>query len=101
MKPMRALTTREVYQQLRDAAMGTRSLRLVGLSSEGGLLKVDIDGWLLTLEVTHSSPSRCRYCRCPEGREGSFESWLRTDPVSLLSAWEHAQIERLLGEVRE
>ncbi|AVB19795.1 MULTISPECIES: DUF7693 family protein [Pseudomonas syringae group] len=95
---MRTLTTREVYQQLRDAAMGTRSLRLIGEASDSGLQQVDIEGWLLTLEITDSSPTRCRYCCCPQGREGSFESWLRTDPVSLLSGWEHAQIERLLGE---
>ncbi|MCH5519812.1 hypothetical protein L6202_12440 [Pseudomonas syringae pv. lapsa] len=96
--PVKALTTREVYQQLRDAAMGTRSLKFTGTPSGFGLQQVDIDGWLLTLEVTEGSPTRCRACRCPLGREGSFESWLRTDPVSLLSGWEHAQIERLLGE---
>ncbi|WP_425327066.1 DUF7693 family protein [Pseudomonas syringae] len=95
---MKALTTREVYQQLRDAAMGTRSLMLLDTLSGSGLQQVEIDGWLLTLEVTEGSPTRCRACRCPLGREGSFESWLRTDPVSLLSGWEHAQIERLLGE---
>ncbi|RML51959.1 hypothetical protein APX70_08264, partial [Pseudomonas syringae pv. maculicola] len=31
---MRTLSTREVYQQLRDAAMGTRSLRLIGEASD-------------------------------------------------------------------
>ncbi|TFZ32997.1 hypothetical protein EWW49_34420, partial [Pseudomonas syringae] len=50
------------------------------------------------LEGAEGGPTRCRACGCPRGREGSFESWLRTDPVSLLSGWEHAQIERLLGE---
>ncbi|KPW24839.1 Uncharacterized protein ALO91_02350 [Pseudomonas syringae pv. aceris] len=87
-----------MYQQLRDAAMGTRSLKLIGTPSGSGLQQVEIDGWLLSLEITEGSPTRCRACRCPLGREGSFESWLRTDPVSLLSGWEHAQIERLLGE---
>ncbi|BBN64085.1 hypothetical protein KUIN1_32750 [Pseudomonas sp. KUIN-1] len=96
--PVKALTTREVYQQLRDAAMGTRSLKLIGTPSGSGLQQVEIDGWLMSLEITEGSPTRCRACRCPLGREGSFESWLRTDPVSLLSGWEHAQIERLLGE---
>ncbi|KPW39700.1 hypothetical protein ALQ48_01065 [Pseudomonas coronafaciens pv. zizaniae] len=97
MKPMKALTTREVYQQLRDAAMGTREMQRVGHTSDTGLHQVTIDGWLLTLETIESSLSHCRYSRCPDGREGSFESWLRTDPVSLLSAWEQAQIERLLS----
>ncbi|QGG78835.1 DUF7693 family protein [Pseudomonas syringae] len=95
---MKALTTREVYQQLRDAAMGTRPLKLIGTPAGSGLQQVEIDGWLMSLEITEGSPTRCRACRCPLGREGSFESWLRTDPVSLLSGWEHAQIERLLGE---
>ncbi|KAA8694584.1 hypothetical protein ALP10_03516 [Pseudomonas syringae pv. helianthi] len=95
---MKALTTREVYQQLRDAAMGTRILKRIGAPTASGLQHVEIDSWLLTLEITEGSPTRCRACRCPQGREGSFESWLRTDPVSLLSGWEHAQIERLLGE---
>ncbi|AHG41739.1 hypothetical protein N018_16635 [Pseudomonas syringae CC1557] len=98
---MKTLTTREVYQQLRDAAMGTRPLRRVGQTSQNGLQNVDIDGWLLTLEVIENSPNRCLHCLCPDGREGSFESWLRTDPVSLLSGWEDAQIERLLGEAAE
>ncbi|WP_439850924.1 DUF7693 family protein [Pseudomonas syringae] len=98
---METLTTREVYQQLRDAAMSTRPLRRVGQPSQDGLQIVDIDGWLLTLEVTESGPNRCLHCLCPDGREGSFESWLRTDPVSLLSGWEAAQIERLLGEAVE
>ncbi|EGH18142.1 hypothetical protein Pgy4_34851 [Pseudomonas savastanoi pv. glycinea str. race 4] len=26
---------------------------------------------------------------------------MRTDPVSLLSGWEHSQIERLLGEAAD
>ncbi|RMV52099.1 hypothetical protein ALP11_01693 [Pseudomonas syringae pv. papulans] len=58
MTPVKALTTREVYQQLRDAAMGTRSLKLIGTSSGFGLQQVEIDGWLLTLEVTEGSPAR-------------------------------------------
>ena len=98
---METLTTREVYQQLRDAAMSTRPLRRVGQPSQDGLQIVDIDGWLLTLEVTENSPNRCLHCLCPDGREGSFESWLRTDPVSLLSGWEAAQIQRLLREAVE
>ncbi|KTB62424.1 hypothetical protein AO067_18035 [Pseudomonas viridiflava ICMP 13104] len=98
---METLTTREVYQQLRDAAMGTRPLQRVGQPSQDGLQNVDIDGWLLTLEVTENSPNRCLYCLCPDGRKGSLESWLRTDPVSLLSGWEAAQIQRLLREAVE
>ncbi|MCD5992803.1 hypothetical protein KDX38_05585 [Pseudomonas sp. CDFA 602] len=93
-----ALSAREVYQQLRDAAMGTRSLRPVDdPAASDGQRQVDIEGWRITLEMTDNQLGHCRHCRSPEGREGSFDSWLRTDPFSLLSAWEQAQIEQLLG----
>ena len=37
-----------------------------------------------------------------DGREGALDSWQRygTDPVSLLSTWELAQIERLLTKLK-
>ncbi|MBD9603105.1 MULTISPECIES: hypothetical protein [unclassified Pseudomonas] len=37
-----------------------------------------------------------------DSREGALERWQRygTDPVSLLSTWELAQIERLLTELK-
>jgi hypothetical protein len=39
----------------------------------------------------------CQHCRSPDGREGTLQAWrYGTDPVSLLSTWELAQVERLL-----
>jgi hypothetical protein len=37
-----------------------------------------------------------------DGREGALDHWQRygTDPVSLLSTWELAQIVRLLAELK-
>jgi len=89
---MSTLTPREVYQQLRDAALGLRPLRRVGD-------EVDIEGWRLTLDFDGVHLHHCLYCRSADGRKGSLGHWPRdTDPVSLLSTWELAQIERLLRQ---
>ncbi|AKV08332.1 hypothetical protein B723_18755 [Pseudomonas fluorescens NCIMB 11764] len=96
---MPPLTAREIYQLLRDAALEVRPLRLSGEPAEPGVVQVDIEGWRLTLDVDGTHLRHCQHCQSPDGREGSFDSWQRygTDPVSLLSGWEQAQIERLLS----
>jgi hypothetical protein len=97
---MPTLIAREVYQQLRDAALGIRPLSRVAEQPEPGQVQVDIEGWRLTLDVEGHHLLHCLRCQCTDGRE--FNGWQRygTDPVSLLSTWELAQIERLLGESR-
>ena len=99
---MPPLTTREIYQLLRDAALEVRPLRLIGEPSASGLVQVDIEGWQLTLDFDGTRLRHCQRCRTPDGREGALDSWQRygTDPVSLLSTWELAQIERLLTELK-
>lgn len=99
---MPPLTTREIYQVLRDAALEVRPLRLSGEQSESGVVQVAIEGWRLTLDVDGTHLRHCQRCQSPEGREGTFDSWQRygTDPVSLLSGWELAQIERLLSALK-
>ncbi len=99
---MPALTAREISQLLRDAALEVRTLRLAGEPSVFGLMQVDIEGWQLTLDVDENHLRHCQRCQSPDGREGLFDSWQRygTDPVSLLSTWELAQIERLLTELK-
>lgn len=88
---MSTLTPREVYQQLRDAALGLRPLVRHGA-------EVDIEGWRLILEFDGTHLHHCLHCRSADGREGALGNWQRdTDPVSLLSTWELAQIERLLA----
>jgi hypothetical protein len=62
------LTAREVCQRLRDAALEVVALRRIDEPCGPNLVAVDLEGWQ-------------RY---------------GTDPVSLLSTWELAQIERLL-----
>lgn len=96
---MPTLTAREVYQTLRDAALGIHPLRRLDSPFVPGQVQVDIEGWRLTLDVDSVHLRRCQRCHSPDGREGDLDSWQRfgTDPVSFLSAWELAQIERLLA----
>ena len=99
---MPPLTAREIYQLLRDAALETRPLRLAGEPSVSGLVQVDIEGWQLTLDVDDNHLRHCQRCQSPDGRDSLFDNWQRygTDPVSLLSTWELAQIERLLNALK-
>ncbi|WP_122571260.1 DUF7693 family protein [Pseudomonas viridiflava] len=97
MPPTPTLSAREVYQRLKEAALGVRSLRRLD-DCESNLLRIDIDGWCLTLEISGNQVTGCLHCLNAEGQQGSAEDWPRTDPVSLLSGWEQAQIERLLAQ---
>ena len=96
---MPTLTAREVYQQLRDAAQGIRAFKRLDEHCASGDVQVDIDGWRLTLEVNAGHLRHCLHGQCPDGREYVFDNRQRfgTDPVSLLSTWELARIERLLA----
>lgn len=93
---MQPLTAREVYQQLRDTAQGIHSL-LLGQSLGSGLLHITIEGWRMTLDFSDRQLHHCQHCLSPDGREWSLDTQrYGTDPISLLSTWELAQIERLL-----
>lgn len=97
------LNAREVYQQLRDAALGIRPLRRLDEPVGPGQVHIDVEGWHLTLYVDGNHLRHCLRCQSPNGREGEFDGWQRfgTDPVSLLSTWELAQVEQLLFETQE
>jgi hypothetical protein len=90
------LTTREVCQRLRDAALGVRPFQI--MRTQGGALEVDIEGWLLQLDFDGQHLHHCGQCRCPDGRVWTHDTRQRfgTDAVSLLSTWELAQIEGML-----
>ncbi|SHM91922.1 hypothetical protein SAMN05216593_104339 [Pseudomonas asturiensis] len=96
MTPAPTLSAREAYQRLKEAALGVRSLRRLD-QGESTLIHADIEGWHLTLEMAGDRVTRCLRCVNEHGQQGSAQDWSRTDPVSLLSGWEQAQIERLLG----
>lgn len=97
-----ALTAREACQVLRDIALGERIMRRLGDQSWRtiycGLMTVEVDGWVITFCNDCDSLDYCDSCYSPDGRAYLFDSSQRfgTDPVELLSTWEHAQLERLL-----
>jgi hypothetical protein len=91
------LTAREVYQPLRDAALGLRPLKRIDERPETGPVQIDIEGWRLTLDVDGVHLHHCLHCQSPDGRVFDGGQRYGTDPVSLLSTWELAQIERLLA----
>ncbi|MNI46952.1 hypothetical protein D3C73_1014400 [compost metagenome] len=64
-------------------------------------MSVEVDGWLVTLFNDCYTLDYCEECVAPDGRVGTFEEWYRqgTDPVSLLSTWEHEQLECLLDSL--
>ncbi|MGF0239055.1 DUF7693 family protein [Rhodococcus sp. IEGM1300] len=97
-----AITAREVYQLLKDVALGTRTLRSNGSTNGNGHVAVAIDGWQLTLFIEGDVLRHCEHCISPEGRSATVETWQRygTDPVALLSGWEHQQWVQLIKPLR-
>jgi hypothetical protein len=95
-KPVPPLTAREVYQQLRDAALGLRPLQRLDEQTEAGLVQVDIERWRLSLDIDGVHLRHCVCCHSADDRVFDGGQRFGTDPVSLLSTWELAQIERLL-----
>ncbi len=93
------LTSREVCQWLRDAALGTA--RLTVLTAQQNHVSLAIDGCTLVL-LSDEQRLSCVQAHDLLGRQGTAEHWSRpgTDPVELLSTWERAQLDRLLGEGR-
>lgn len=99
------LSAREVYQQLKDVALGVRMMQPVAAplttGKPAGLTPITIEGWALTLFIDGATLIHCETCTAPDGRVGSLDTWQRygTNPVSLLSQWEAATLERLLSEL--
>lgn len=91
------LTAREVYQVLKNAALGVQALHVLR-DSRPGEMKIDVEGWTLTLISEDNKLSHCQACESQDGRSASVDSWQRygTDPIKLLSIWEHEQLQRLL-----
>ncbi|WP_087673170.1 DUF7693 family protein [Pseudomonas syringae] len=99
------LTAREAYQVLRDIALGVRTMRRLGEKSwtemYSGMMTVETDGWVITFYNDCESLDYCDSCYCPDGRAYTFDSsqLFGTDPVELLSTWEHAQLEQLVSKL--
>lgn len=96
------LTAREVCQVLREvtferSVMAAVSCRALD-ETEAGTVVVDVEGWRITIYTDDNGPAYCEACVSPQGRRWSFEPGDRsgTDPLALLSTWEHATLGRLL-----
>jgi hypothetical protein len=96
------LTAREVGQLLRDVTLGRRAMVRVHPhtreESPAGLVVIDVDGWSLSIRYDGDALDYCEACESPDGRRWSFDPGNRygTDPVALLSTWEHGTLQRLL-----
>lgn len=97
-----ALSAREVSQVLREAIFGRSVMSKVGQQSwahvYSGHFQVDVDGWRMSIYNDCDQLDYCEQCVSPDGRRWSFDSGYRfgTDPVALLSTWEHQTLERML-----
>jgi len=102
MTTVASLTAREVYQVLKEVALGVRALRRLSTQSwneiHTGPMPIEVDRWTLTLFNNGYTLAYCETATCPAGRTGTLDDWQRygTNPVDLLSAWEHRQLELTL-----
>ena len=100
-----ALSAREVCQVLREVIFGRCAMTKVGQASwdeiYAGHFLVDVDGWRLSIYNDCDRLNYCEECFSTDGRRWSFDSGDRfgTDPIALLSTWEHRTLERMLKEL--
>ena len=98
--PSGALTAREVCQVLREVVLGRRTMTKVGKQSWEQLyachFEVDVEGWRITIYNDCDELDYCDRCVSPEGKRWDFDPGDRTDPVALLSTWEHQTLESML-----
>lgn len=98
------LNAREVYQILKDVALGERTMHRASEQPRNGLnprvMTVLVDGWEITFQIDGLELECCEQSVSPDKRVGSLETWHRfgTNPVHLLSMWERAQLERFIRD---
>lgn len=63
-----------------------------------GHFVVDVEGWLISIYNDCNELDYWEECMSPDGRNWSFDSGDRygTDPIALLSTWEHQNLHRML-----
>ncbi|WP_409283044.1 hypothetical protein [Pseudomonas putida] len=95
-----ALTAREVSQVLREVVLGRRAMTKIGSQSWEQVyachFEVDVDGWRITIHNDCDELDYCERCVSPDGQRWHFDPGDRTDPIALLSTWEHQSLERML-----
>nr|WP_232099878.1 hypothetical protein [Pseudomonas putida] len=101
--PTSTQTAREVCQVLREVVLGRRTMTKVGSQSWAQLyachFEVDVEGWRITIYNDWDELDYCERCVSPEGRRWEFDLGDRTDPIALLSTWEHQTLERMLKDL--
>ena len=96
------LSAREVCQVLREVTFERRTMTKVSQATwdeiYAGHFVVRVEGWRISIYNDCGTLDYCEECVSPEGRRWSFGSGDRfgTDPIALLSTWEHQTLERLL-----
>lgn len=101
-EPTPALTARVVCQVLRDAIFGRRAMVRVCAQTwdelYADMFLVDIERLSITIFNDCDELDYCEACVSTDGWRWSFDSGDRygTDPIALLSTWEHQTLERLL-----
>lgn len=96
------LSAREVSHVLREVIFGRTVMSKVGHESwdeiYAGHFQINVDSWEISIYNDCDQLDYCEKCISPDGRHWSFDSGDRfgTDPIALLSAWEHQMLENLL-----
>jgi len=96
------LLAREVCQILREVTFERRTMTKVSQASwdeiYAGHFVVSVEGWRISIYNDCDTLDYCEECVSPERRRWSFDAGDRfgTDPIALLSTWEHQTLERLL-----
>jgi len=72
--------------------------RQTGKQDYAGHFAVDVEGWRITICNDGDELDYCEQCECPDERVWQLAPGDRygTDPVALLSTWEHKVLEGLL-----
>jgi hypothetical protein len=97
-----SLSAREVSQALREVIFGRRHMSKVGTHTWDEVYAshfvIDIDGWRIRLYNDCDTLDYCEEAVSPGGLRWGFDPGDRygTDPVALLSTWEHQTLERML-----
>jgi hypothetical protein len=96
------LSAREVCQVLREVTFERRTMTKASQASwdeiYAGHFVVSVEGWRISIYNDCDTLGYCEECISSDGRRWSFDSGDRfgTDPIALLSTWEHQTLERLL-----
>lgn len=97
-----SLTARDVSQVLRDVTFGRRFMAKVGSQTWDEVYAshfvVNVEGWRITLYNDCDELDYCEECVSSDDENWCVDPGDRfgTDPVALLSTWEHQTLERML-----